>query len=42
MALTYFAFGAGCATLLAYLPVRTRYAQVIAVASAGWAMLPAL
>lgn len=41
MALTHFAFGAGCATLLlAYLPVRTRYTHPIAVLSGVWAMFP--
>ncbi|WP_435102656.1 hypothetical protein [Halarchaeum sp. P4] len=41
LAITHFAFGALCATLLlAYLPVRTRYGFTVAVGSGIWAMLP--
>ena len=41
IALTHFAFGALCMTLLlAYLPVRTRYQDALAVASGVWAMAP--
>ncbi|QZP38251.1 hypothetical protein [Halobaculum magnesiiphilum] len=41
IALTHFAFGALCMTLLlAYLPVRTRYFMAISVASGVWAMMP--
>lgn len=41
LALTHFAFGALCTTLLlAYLPVRTRYFMAISVASGVWAMAP--
>lgn len=41
LALTHFAFGALCVTLLlAYLPVRTRYHVALSVASGVWAMLP--
>jgi hypothetical protein len=41
IALTHFAFGALCTTLLlAYLPVRTRYQDALAVANGVWAMEP--
>lgn len=41
LALTHFAFGALCMTLLlAYLPVRTRYQMALSVASGVWAMTP--
>lgn len=41
LALTHFAFGALCATLLlAYLPVRTRYEFPVIIASGVWAMMP--
>ncbi|GGL39569.1 hypothetical protein GCM10009037_24190 [Halarchaeum grantii] len=41
LAITHFAFGALCATLLlAYLPVRTRYGFPLVVGSGVWAMLP--
>jgi hypothetical protein len=41
LAITHFAFGALCATLLlAYLPVRTRYGFTVVIVSGVWAMLP--
>ncbi|ELY63458.1 hypothetical protein [Natrinema versiforme] len=41
LALTHFAVGALCATLLlAYLPVRTEYDAPLVVASGVWALLP--
>lgn len=41
LALTHFAFGALCMTLLlAYFPVRTRYQTALAVGSGVWAMAP--
>jgi len=41
LAITHFAFGALCATLLlAYLPVRTRYGFTVVIVSGIWAMAP--